>query len=197
VRCLQTTDSPRPAGASRFRFSAPSAVRAQVASMSQHQDRYSSFPPPPPQHPSAPGSAGLSRSRPTSGLLSPLNTSFLHGGQGASLPQSQASTPVYGSHLSPGLPVSYSPRTPSALNPQTPSGLAPLPPHHPPPGSPPSTMEPYNPRQWNRGQVSGSQMVYQQRHSAMPVSTAHVTGMEGMFRRTRAHVHCQPVRCHL
>ena len=44
-------------------------------------------------------------------------------------------------------------------------------------------MEPYNPQQW-RGQVSGSQMVFQQRANAGPSSTREVTGMEGALEKS-------------
>ncbi|KXT12847.1 hypothetical protein AC579_7606 [Pseudocercospora musae] len=47
-------------------------------------------------------------------------------------------------------------------------------------------MEPYNPRQWsNRAQVSGSQMLFQQRHPTMPPSTSHITGMEADIRPSK------------
>lgn len=145
--------------------------------MSQQYDYQ--YPPPPPSPPSY-GPAGPQTGhvhRTGSAPEQPLPIA-------AALPgshQSQISTPIYGSYLSSGGTHSYSPRTPSALNYQTTAGL--LPPS-PQPGVSPRTaaMEPYNPRQWNnnRGQVSGSQMVFQQRHSNAPLNTAHVTGMEGM-----------------
>lgn len=143
--------------------------------MSQQYDY--SYPPPPPT-PNSYGPAGpqpghIQRAGSAPGHPPSITTAFHGAGT-----QSLVSTPVYGSHLSPGVPHSYSPRTPSALNPQT-SG-APLPPS-PQSGTP--AMEPYNPRQWNnnRGQVSGSQMVFQQRHSNAPLNTTHVTGMEGTY----------------
>lgn len=143
--------------------------------MSQQYDY--PYPPPPPA-PNSYGSAGsqsghIQRTGTAPEQPSATTTALFAG-------QSQASTPIYGSQPSSGVPHSYSPRTPSALNPQIPGGL--LPPS-PQAGSGPRTpaMEPYNPRQWNnsRGQVSGSQMVFQQRHSNASLNTTHVTGMEG------------------
>lgn len=114
------------------------------------------------------------RSRPVSTYLPSISTSFLNV-QGAG--PSQASTPVSAARTLPVGHNLYSPATPSAVNRRTPGGLA----APPPPGS--STrvpaMEPYNPRQWSRNQVSGSQMVFQQRQSIMPASTSQITGMEG------------------
>lgn len=120
---------------------------------------------------SGPGSHGQ-QSR--SAQLPSIRTAFLSP-QGAI--SSQASTPVTGARLSPGV-FPYTPATSSALNPRTPGGLVPPSPAVNSPRSP--TMEPYNPRQWSsRGQVSGSQMVFQQRQSTVPSS--QVTGMEGVF----------------
>ncbi|KAI5356858.1 hypothetical protein Slin15195_G052440 [Septoria linicola] len=123
---------------------------------------------------SAPASVGVAHGG-THGQRSPylpsITTQFL--GQQA-VPASQASTPVSANHLSPHFSYN-SPRTPSGLNTQVPSGLTPST-SGPPPRTP--SMEPYNPQQWrNRGQVSGSQMVFQ-RHANMPMSTANATGME-------------------
>lgn len=169
----------------------------------QHYDYDYPLPPPPPSPrasgstspltaslPHTPASAGYvpgatsgGRSRPVSAHLPVISTAFLSE-QGALA--SNASTPVSGSHLSPHF--LHAPRTPSALNPQSPGGLSPHRPGGlvpPPPGGPPRSpavaMEPYNPRQWqnSRGQVSGSQMVFQQRHAV--VGTTQVTGMEGLL----------------
>lgn len=115
------------------------------------------------------------RTRPVSAVLPSITTTCLSP-QGVY--SSQASTPVSGNRLSPGI-FPYAPGTPSGLNPQTPGGLVPPP---PPPATPRSpNMEPYNPLQWSRGQVSGSQMVFQQRHSTMPPSTMQLIGQEGML----------------
>ncbi|EME45322.1 hypothetical protein DOTSEDRAFT_71149 [Dothistroma septosporum NZE10] len=120
---------------------------------------------------SVPENLHVQRSRPVSAVLPSLPTAFL-GPQGAH--SFQASTPVSGSRLSPGI-FPYAPGRPGCLGVETPGRLAlPLPPATPrSPG-----MEPYNPRQWTRGQVSGSHMVLQQRHSTMPASTAQFTGQE-------------------
>lgn len=165
-------------------------ARSRAAAMNQQYDY--PLPPPPP----SPRSGGTSnRAGPVSGsielladagfvsgnlpgpvsaVLPSITTTFLSP-QGAC--SSQASTSVSGTRLSPGR-FPYAPGTPGGLNPQIPGGLAPL----QPPATPRSpSMEPYNPRQWSRGQVSGSQMVFQQRHSTMLASTAQLTGQEGMF----------------
>ncbi|PPJ51169.1 hypothetical protein CBER1_08539 [Cercospora berteroae] len=143
------------------------------------------YPPPPGPPGGNPGSAGPFPSPPASfgvvpgrthGQRSPyvpsITTQFL-GSQGGTA--SQASTPASANHLSPHFAYN-TPRTPSGLNNQIHGGLTPS-----TPGAPPRSpsMEPYNPQQWrNRGQVSGSQMVFQQRHGAMPMSTTNITGME-------------------
>lgn len=177
--------------------------------MSQQYD-YSKPPPPPSPRPggSSPGArsvpsppasaeaAGLAtgsvhgqRSRPVSAHLPAITTAFL-AEQGAFA--SQILTPVSGtqSYLSPHF--LHSSRTPSGLNPnpqsQSPGALATS------PGAP--TMEPYNPRQWsNRGQVSGSQMVFQQRHATVPASTAQITGMEGSYRLMHVYVQLSGKSC--
>lgn len=153
------------------------------------------LPPPPrsPRHhaslqaggsvPNTPGSAGpvprvlnLQRDRPVSAHLPFITTTFLEG-QGGGYP-SQASTPISGALLTPAAHLPYSPAAHAALNPHTPGGLPP-----PPRGASPghSAMEPYNPRQWgHRTQVSGSQMVFQQRQSQTPANTTQMTGMEGV-----------------
>jgi hypothetical protein len=163
----------------------------------QQHGFYSSFPPPPPPQDSpTSGTSGQPRSRPISRLLPSITTSFSPGGQAGSLPQSQAATPVHGPHLSPGLSVSYGPATPSTLNPQTTSNFPRSIPHsQPTPGSSPRTMEPYNPRQWTRSQVSGSQMVFQQRQSTMPASTHNVTGMEGTLSIHFSSLECASLVC--
>lgn len=93
-------------------------------------------------------------------------------------------TPVSSSSYGPATPWTLTPGTPSPLNPRTPSALAP-----PSAVSPrTTTMEPYDPRQWsNRGQVSGTQMVFQNRGSAAFTGTREATGMEGLL-------HCLPER---
>lgn len=148
--------------------------------MSQQYDY--SYPPPPPTStsavaygPAGPQPGHTQRTGSAPGHPASITTAF-HAGQ------PQVSPPIYGSHLSSGLSHQYSPRTPSALNPQTPGGLL-TPSSQPGSALRTPTMEPYNPRQWNnnRGQVSGSQMVFQQRHSNVPLNTAHVTGMEGTY----------------
>lgn len=70
-------------------------------------------------------------------------------------------------------PHPYSPNTSSSLNPSPRSVVQ--------PGSQgasprPSIMESYNPRQWNQRQVSGSQMIFNQRGS---VTMREASGMEG------------------
>lgn len=143
------------------------------------------YPPPPGgtspsagSFPSPPGSAGVAgvTHGSTHGQRSPylpsITTQFL-GQPGVSA--SQNSTPVSANHLSPHFSYN-SPRTPGGLNTHvlTPSSTG-------PPARTPS-MEPYNPQQWrSRGQVSGSQMVFQQRHATMPGTTVNATGMEGML----------------
>lgn len=91
-------------------------------------------------------------------------------------------TPISATVLSTGALHPYTPGTPVAFQSRSPSALAQ---QASTPRTP--TMEPYNPRQWsNRGTVSGTQMVFQQRggtagpSSAAP-STMQSTGMEGMF----------------
>ena len=94
-------------------------------------------------------------------------------------------TPISATTLGPSGQYSLSPNTPATYSPRSPSGLA----QQLSPSTSPrtSTMEPYNPRQWsNRGQVSGAQMVFQQRASAAPPSTRNVTGMEGTLKTALA-----------
>jgi hypothetical protein len=90
---------------------------------------------------------------------------------------SPPSTAVSVTHLSPHFAYN-SPRTPSGLNPQSSAAQAPT-----PPLTSPRTpeMEAYNPRQWSsrNGPVSGSQMVFQQRHGSRLSNTSQHTGMEG------------------
>lgn len=122
------------------------------------------------------GSAGVARVTHgrTDGQRSPylpsITTQFL-GHQ--TVPVSQASTPVSANHLSPHFSYN-SPRSSAGLNTHVLTSS--------PPGAPARTpsMEPYNPQQWrSRGQVSGSQMVFQQRHATMLGGTVNTTGMEG------------------
>ena len=76
-------------------------------------------------------------------------------------------------------PPLYTPSAPSPLNPRTPAALSP-PSSATSPGA--ASMQPYNPGQWSgRAQVSGSQMVFQQRTGGGPVNTREATGMEGSF----------------
>lgn len=109
---------------------------------------------------------------PVSVHLPSITTTFLH--EQGSL-ASQASTPVTETHLSPHFSYN-SPRGPTGVNPPNSNGSnSSASPRVP-------VMEPYNPRQWGfRGQVSGSQMVFQQRFATVPARTTHVTGMEGML----------------
>ena len=80
-------------------------------------------------------------------------------------------TPASANTFVAGSPYSSSPNTPSGLYPRgTPSGSRATSPRT-------ATME-YDPRQWTgRGQVSGTQMVFQQRAN---VGTRDATGMEGL-----------------
>ena len=127
--------------------------------------QYEYIPPPPPPTPgvNAPnGAFPLERQRP------PIATNIVRTLGGSS--QTPATATGYG----PGTPFSISPNTPSHFHSRSPGSLAP-----PPSTVSPRTagMEPYDPRQWNRRQVSGSQMVFQSRSS----STREATGMEGTF----------------
>lgn len=144
--------------------------------MSQQQQHYDyDYPPPPtPRPPSAnaPNAGGSSssagpagRNRPVSAHLPSISTTFL------SPAGPYSATPTSGTqHQQQQQQQQHIPYTPSALNPTR--STAPQTP----------VMEPYNPRQWsNRGQVSGSQMVFQQRQGNMPVSTGQMTGMEGVL----------------
>ena len=144
--------------------------------------QYEFPPPPPPRSPAVHAATGASFPhqwrRPVSGHQPPsITTNLVRTFAGT------AQTPASGATLGAPTPFSaYSPSTPVALDPRTSSALV-------PPGSQPASqvvsprspaMEPYNPRQWsNRGQVSGTQMVFQQRASVVPRTTQNATGMEG------------------
>ncbi|KAK5174238.1 uncharacterized protein LTR77_001318 [Saxophila tyrrhenica] len=138
--------------------------------MNQHQ--LDNLPPPPPRSsnantPNGPPFATQQR-RPVSMIVQqpPAITTNIARALGA---------PLSAHTLAPPAPHPFSPATPSALNPHSPGGLG--------PNSTVSarTMEPYNPRQWSNrgGQVSGTQMLFQQRSSNVPPSTRDVSGMEG------------------
>lgn len=161
--------------------------------MSQHYEYPLPPPPPSPRHGSTSPGAGLysnasgsalgegsygqQSSPPVSNAQLPSITTTFLSRQGLGNPE--VSTPVSAARLSPGV-FPYAPATPSALNPRTPGGLVPPSPAINSPRSP--AMEPYNPRQWSsRSQMSGSQMVFQQRQSSGPASSSQVTGMEGGF----------------
>ncbi|KAK5116879.1 hypothetical protein LTR85_009139 [Meristemomyces frigidus] len=139
--------------------------------MSQHNG----LPGPPP----TPGSAGSvpgdfysQRRRAVPAQPPALTTNFLRA-QGSPLSQ----TPITAvSTAGTGTPFPYRPSTPRALNPRTSGGLNPGSPAIPT-RSPNPAMEPYNPRQWNQRQMSGSQMVFGRASNASG-STREATGME-------------------
>ena len=135
------------------------------------------YPPPPPPPTSGPrspdGTAISQRQRQGPAQRPSITTNVVR--PPATSSQIPASAPVY--TFASGTPLHYTPNTPSPLNPRTPGTLAP-PPSAVSPGT--SIMQPYNPGQWNgRSQVSGSQMVFQQRAGSTPVNTRDATGMEG------------------
>ena len=137
--------------------------------------QYGSLPPPPP----TPAFNNVHNAGPFPQRQPPsIVTNLARSLGGSSQTPTSAMSAVSGTTFAPGTPPSYAPSTPSALNPRTPSALA-------PPGSQSASprnslvMEPYNPRQWSsRGQVSGTQMVFQQRAPSVPQSSRDATGME-------------------
>lgn len=142
--------------------------------MSQHNDGLPGPPPTPGSAGSVPGDFYLQRRRALPSQPPAITTSFVRA-QGSPLSQ----TPVTAvSTAGIGTAFSYSPSTPRALNPRHPVALNPGSPAIATRSSNPA-MEPYNPRQWNQRQVSGSQMVFGRSSNAAP-STREATGMEGM-----------------
>lgn len=137
------------------------------------------YPPPPPQRSPgahAPTGGSFTDRRPVPIQPPSITTNIARtlGGTGQT-PISASTWGTGGSHsLSPNTTAPYVPRSPSALAQQVAQSSSPS-------VSPRvSTMEPYNPRQWsNRAQVSGAQMVFQQRANAAPPDTRDITGMEG------------------
>lgn len=135
------------------------------------------YPPPPPQRSpaataTAPGSAAsFPDRRPVQPPSTTTNTV-------ARALAGSSQTPISATTFRPGGQHGLSPHSPAAPY----SGVSPRT-LLPPPSqvsSPNTSMEPYNPQQWsNRGQVSGTQMVFQQRNVGPP-STRDVTGMEGV-----------------
>jgi len=151
----------------------PSAYDPHSLVVTMNQQQHDNLPPPPPRSPNVISPNGspfaAQHRRPVSMIVQ----------QRPSLTTNIARTlgaPHSAHTLAPPGPHPFSPATPSALNPHSPGGgLSPS-------SASPRTMEPYNPRQWSHrgGQVSGTQMVFQQRSSMTP-STREVTGMEGML----------------
>jgi hypothetical protein len=133
------------------------------------------YPPPPPQRSagaSAPGSASFPDRRP---IQPPSITTNI-----ARTLAGSSQTPISATTFRPGGQHGLSPSSPAPYSGVSPRTLLPPPPQASSPRSPNATMEPYNPQQWgNRGQVSGTQMVFQQRQNVGPPNTRDVTGMEG------------------
>ena len=131
--------------------------------MNQQHD----FPPPPPPSTSAVYApshpSGQAPQRPS--IATNIVRAF--GGSSQTPASGTSYTPF---NISPNTPTTFTPRTPSALGPH--SAVSPR----------TQGMEPYDPRQWSgRGQVSGAQMVFQQRASAGQMGTREATGMEGLY----------------
>ncbi len=86
-------------------------------------------------------------------------------------------TPISATSFGSGTTFSLTPTTPNVFSQRGSATLAP-----PSSGISPRTMvmEPYDPRQWgSRGQVSGTQRVFQQRANGVSIGARESSGMEG------------------
>lgn len=141
--------------------------------------QYDFPPPPPPRSPgvSAPGSASFLDRRPPPVQPPSLTTNLVRTLAGSSQAPISATTSRTCGRCSPSPNTTspYFPRSPGTTVPTGSGGTSPR----------TATME-YNPRQWSNrgGQISGSQMVFQQRANARPPGTQEITGMEGTFEYT-------------
>jgi hypothetical protein len=145
--------------------------------MNQQMQQYDYPPPPPPRSPgaNAPGSATASFPDRRPVQPPPLTTNIARALAGS------GQTPISATTFRPAGQHGLSPHSPAPYSGVSPRTLFPPPPQTSSPRSPNTSMEPYNPQQWsNRGGVSGTQMVFQQR-SVGPPNTRAVTGMEGVY----------------